>query len=126
MYQTASQGIFNYMETGKFINVQHRIVMDPTTTYGSADHLIVLLPAVIIFFILNVVPPLLLMLYPVKAFKLCLSKCRLDFIAVDIFSDKLQGCYRNGLDKRMRHEKLFWSLLSFKDSDLLECFLKRY
>ena len=103
MYQTllllTAQGIFNYTETGKFINVQHRIVIDLTTTYGSTDHLVVLVPAVMIFFILNIMPPLLLMLYPIKAFKLCLSKCRLDFIAVDVFVDKLQGCYRNGLDK---------------------------
>ena len=103
MYQTllllTAQGIFDYTETGKFSNAQQRIVIDLTTTYGSTDHLIVLAPAVMIFFILNIVPPLLLMLYPVKAFKLCLLKCRLDFIAVDIFVDKLQGCYRNSLDK---------------------------
>ena len=82
MYQTllflTAQRIFNYTETGKFINVQHRIVIDLTTTYGSTDHLIVLAPAVMIFFILYIVPPLLLMLYPVKISKLCLSKCHLD------------------------------------------------
>ena len=67
------------------------------TTQKAAN--VVLIPALMIFVVLNIVPPLLLLLHPFKAFKKCLSKCRLNFLAVNIFVDKLQGCYRDGLDE---------------------------
>lgn len=38
------------------------------------------------------------MLYPIKVFRLFLSKCHLNFIALNIFVEKVHGCYRNGLD----------------------------
>ena len=47
------------------------------------------------FFIL---PPLFLILYPLKTFRSCLSKCRLSSVALNIFVEKMQGCYRDGLD----------------------------
>ena len=43
-------------------------------------------------------PALLLVLYPIKAFRACLSKCKLDRLALTTFVDKFHGCYRNGLD----------------------------
>ena len=101
MYQTlfllASQGVFNYTKTGKLINTYQKVIIDVSVTYGSKDHLVFLIPALMIFLIYNIIPPLMLTLYPHKAFKLCLSKCRLNSFALRIFVDKLQGCYRDGL-----------------------------
>ena len=38
--------------------------------------------------LLNSIPPLLLMLYPLKCFRVGLSKCQLDFIVVEMFVKK--------------------------------------
>ena len=46
----------------------------------------------------NILPTLLLIFYPIKLFRTCLSKCRLDGIALNIFVEKFYGCYRDGLD----------------------------
>ena len=46
----------------------------------------------------NIVPILVLLLYPIGLFRVCLSKCRLDGIALYIFVEKFYSCYRNGLD----------------------------
>ena len=43
-------------------------------------------------------PPLLLTLYPIRAFRYCLLKFNLNLSAVHIFIDKLYSYYRNGLD----------------------------
>ena len=53
------------------------------------------IPFVIIF---NILPTLLLILYPFKLFRKCLSKCRLDKLFVTIFVEKFHGCYRDGLN----------------------------
>ena len=36
--------------------------------------------------------------YPIRAFRSCLSRCHLNFVAMHIFVDKVHSCYRNGLD----------------------------
>ena len=101
-YQTilllSNQDIRSYNEKGDGYKVDHRAVVDLRIVFGSREHLFYMLPTVIIFLVYNVLPPLLLILYPIKAFRSCLSKCRLDFIAVNIFVEKLNCCYRNGLD----------------------------
>ena len=43
-------------------------------------------------------PPLLLICYPFRFFRSCLSKCRLDTIAINTFVENFHGYYRNGLD----------------------------
>ena len=98
LFLLTSQGVYNYTESGKLMNIHHRLTFDPTVTYGSKEHLVLLVPAMMIFFILNIVPPLLLTLHPHKVFKWCQSKCRINLFAVNIFVEKLQGCYRDGLD----------------------------
>ena len=101
MYQTLllliPQGVYNYTKTGKLINIHKKVTIDQTVTYGSKDHLVFLIPALVIFVVYNIFPPLMLTLHPHKAFKFCLSKCRLNTFALSIFVDKLQGCYRDGL-----------------------------
>ena len=101
LYQTifllVGQRIYNYTESGQFINIHHQLMIDQTVAYVSKDHLLFLIPALMIFVILNILPPLLLILHPCKTFKMYLSKCRLNFLAMNIFIDKLQGCYRDGM-----------------------------
>ena len=72
--------------------------VDPSIDYGGSYHLAFAIPSVFTCLVVNVLPPLLLVLYPCRAFRSCLSKCHFDFIAVQVFIDKVYSCYRNGLD----------------------------
>ena len=54
--------------------------------------------AAVFLCVFSVLPTLLLVLYPIKVFRVCLSKCRLDGLAVTTFVNKFHGCYRDGLD----------------------------
>ena len=79
----------------------------------SAHHLAYLIPAILVCFIFNVIPTLLLLLYPLKFFRNCLSKCRLGGLALNTFVEKYYGCYRDGLDggKDMRSFAAFYFIL---------------
>ena len=71
---------------------------DMNVTYGSTEHLIFAIPAIIISCTFNILPLLLLLFYPIGLFRACLSKCKLDTIALYFFVEKFYSCYRNGLD----------------------------
>ena len=73
-------------------------VIDQNITYGGTYHPIFAIPSTFIFIIFNMLPPLLLILYPIKMFRSCLSKCHLNSIVLNIFVDKFHNCYRNSLD----------------------------
>ena len=93
----SSQVIHNIDESGNF-TVKLQPLVDRSILFGSTRHLVYGIPSVILCFIFNILPPLLLILYPIPVFRQCLSKCHLDFISVSIFVDKIHSCYRNGLD----------------------------
>ena len=65
---------------------------------SNATHIGLAILAAIVLCLFNVLPALLLVLYPFRAFRVCLSKCKLDGIAVTTFVNKFHGCYRDGLD----------------------------
>ena len=69
----------------------------------------------LIIFIFNILPALLLILYPLKFTRSCLSKCRFDTLCLSAFMDKFHGCYRNGLNggKDMRSFAGVYFLLRF-------------
>ena len=100
MYQTllllSRDEIININQSGQHFT-SYQCVADQSISYGSTYHLLFAIPSVFIFFICNILPPLLLILYPIKAFRSCLSKCHLNSIALNIFTEKIYGCYRNGL-----------------------------
>ena len=75
-----------------------RSAADLSIAYGSNAHIPFEIIAAATLFILNVIPPLILTLYPFKLFRWLLSKCHLDLIAIKIFADKIQSYYRTGLD----------------------------
>ena len=76
----------------------YQCLMDQSVLYGSKYHLSFATPAVFISLVFNILPPLLLIVYPIRAFRSCLSRLCLNSIALNIFTEKIQGCYRNGLD----------------------------
>ena len=72
--------------------------VDMNVTYGSKEHLIFAIPAILVSCIFNLLPTLLLLFYPFRLFRACLSKCKLNSLALYTFVEKFYGCYRNGLD----------------------------
>ena len=48
--------------------------------------------------VFSLFPVLLLVLYPFKLFRRCLSRCRLEHFFVTVFVEKFHGCYRDGLN----------------------------
>ena len=69
---------------------------DELFSYFNKYFLLYTVPIVVISFVFIILPPLILILYPFKPFRLCLSKCH--SISLLWTHDKLCGCYRNGLD----------------------------
>ena len=70
---------------------------NPNLKCSSNEHIGLALIAATIFLTFNILPALLLVLYPFKIFRACLSRCRLNLIAIATFVDKFHGCYRDGL-----------------------------
>ena len=103
----------SYNESGICTEVYARTAVDLSVTQWSKYHYSVLIPAILILIVYNILPLLLLTFYPIKVFRSCLSKCRLDFISVHIFVEKVSGCYRDGLDdsRDMRSLSGFYFLL---------------
>ena len=71
---------------------------DSNITYGSSKYIAIAIVSLLIMFVLNILPTLLLTLYPFKFIRSFLSKCRLDTLCLSAFMDKFYGCYRNGLN----------------------------
>ena len=103
-----------------------KTVADISVAYFGKDHLPVLIVSCFIAFFVNILPSLLLVLYPIRVFRLCLSKCRLNFVSMTIFTDKLLNCYRNSLDGGwdMRSFSGFYFLLRLNFHSFLTVFDK--
>ena len=88
---------------------------DPSISCGDVRHLKVTILATTIFVVFNLLPGLLLIFYPIKTFRTCLSRCRLDGIAVTLFIERFHGCYRDGLNggRDMRSLSGLYFLLRF-------------
>ena len=93
--------------------VKSKPLIDRSISYQDEEHLIFAIPSAILCFIFNILPPFLLILYPIQAFRQCLSKCHLDFISVSLFIERMHGHYRNGLneDRDMRSFSGFYFFL---------------
>ena len=86
--------------TLKDINLGSSVVLniDTSISYGSVEHLVFGIPAIIISCIFNLLPTLILLFYPFELFRACLSKSKLDSLALYTFVEKFYRCYRKGLD----------------------------
>ena len=118
LYQTyffaLYQWIQNRSRSCEFLGYTYVTNADLSVPWSSSDHLAYLIPAIIICFIFTVLPTLLLLLYPFKIFRICLSKCKLDGPVLNTFVEKFYGCYRDGLDggRDMRSFGALYFLLS--------------
>ena len=62
--------------------------------YLGSDHLPYAILAIFMFVAFNLVPLLLLFLYPCRCFQSCLNCCRLNSQVLRTFMDAFQGCYK--------------------------------
>ena len=79
------------------------VSVDPSVGYSSNEHILFAVPSTLVFLFTIVPSTLLLALYPIKAFRLLLFRCRCSgrlITAINIFVDKFYSSYRDGLDGR--------------------------
>ena len=88
----------SFNESGNPKEILFAKCFDPSLSCNDVGHLKVTIPSLIVLVLFNILPGLLLVLYPIRIFRACLSKCRLDGIAITIFVNKFHGCYRDGLN----------------------------
>ena len=69
---------------------------DATIEYFGKQHLPYAILAIVVLIIFNILPLLLLCLYPCHCFQRILNICRLRCQALHTFMDAFQGCYKNG------------------------------
>ena len=93
-YQTIRDKHFN--DLGTLLRKYYVTNCDLTVTFGSSEHLIYAVPAGIFTLAFNTLPTLILLLYPLKVFRRCLSACRLDGLALKYFVERFTACYRDG------------------------------
>ena len=102
MYQTVL--MFNttmldtYSLSGDYLYHSYVSNVDNSIPTASAKYIIAVISALVICIIFNLLPILLLILYPFGTFRRMLSKLRLDRISLTIFIEKFHCCYRDGLD----------------------------
>ena len=108
-------------------SIKYTLSYDSSITYGSSKYIAIAVVLVLIIVVFNIVPALVLILYPFKFTRSCLSKCRLDTLCLSAFMDKFHGCYRNGLNggKDMRSFAGVYFLLRFLPFFYYPCQLYR-
>ena len=74
------------------------LYFDGTVEYFGKQHLPYAILAIAVLSIFNILPLVLLCLYPCHCFQKILNSCKLRCQALHIFMDAFQGCYKNGTD----------------------------
>ena len=74
------------------------VYYDASLVYLGSTHLPFALLAIFVLCVFIVLPALVLLLYPTRAFQRCLGCCRVRWDALHAFADTFQGCYKNGTE----------------------------
>ena len=75
------------------------LLYNPIVSYFGRHHLPYMLVSLFALLILVLVPAIVLALYQIKAFALCLECCKLNKLrSLRIFVELFQGCYKDGTD----------------------------
>ena len=86
---------------------------DPTIEYMGKEHLPFVIVSFVVLIIFVIPPPLILLLYPTRAFRWCLTKCNLERrcgVAIYTFVEKFYGSYRDTLSNGGRDMRYFSAL----------------
>ena len=121
--------IMNISADGKMYHTIHSVV-DESVNYGSSYHFEFLIPSLLLGLVFNILPPVLLILYPIRAFRSCLSKFYINLSTVHIFTAKIYSNCRNGLhggqDMRSFSSLYFFLRLVIYFPTLLSSLLNKY
>ena len=77
------------------------MIVDKSITCNGAKYCLLGILPLLSVIVFNILPALLLVLYPFKIFRKLLSKCRLNGLALTTFVEKFHCFYKNGLDDSM-------------------------
>ena len=69
---------------------------DASVRFFSQEHLPFALLAIFVLLTFNILPLLVVVLYPTRVFQKCLNCCRIRWHAVHAFADAFNGCYKDG------------------------------
>ena len=83
---------------GKLLGLDFVVEFDLSVPYGSKEQIIFAAISVLFCCILNVLPTLLLIIYPFRFFQGLLSRCRRVQIPLERFVRKFNSCYKDGQD----------------------------
>lgn len=82
---------------GSLLNRGNYVFYNASVQYLSSDHLPYFILASVILTVFNILPLLLLLLYPTKTFHRGLACCSsIRWLPLHAFADKFQGCYKDG------------------------------
>ena len=116
MYQTvlmfSTVMLDTYSLSGKHLHSSYASNIDNSIPITSTKYIIPVISALVICIIFNLLPVLLLVLYPFGRFRRMLSKLRLDRISLMIFIEKFHCCYRDGLDGKRDITTFFLSFIN--------------
>ena len=90
--------ILNFSLNKPYTSSKYALHTNPSIAPASMYYIISASISGVIFLSFNLLPMVLLALYPVKYFRALLSKCKLDRASLMMFLEKFQSCYRDGLD----------------------------
>ena len=88
------------------------VTIDPRSLKVRTINFAVAVPILLVF---NVLPVIILIFYSCKCSRACLSKCRLNCLALTTFTEKFYGCYKDGLngEKDLRFLSGFFFILRY-------------
>ena len=75
---------------------KYYLYWDGTIEFFGSEHLPFAILALAVVIIFNILPLLLMCLYPCRWFQKCLNHCKFQNQVLHIFMDAFQGCYKDG------------------------------
>lgn len=92
-----------YKMDGSFLNGSSYVLYsNASVQYLGSEHLPYFILASIVILVFNILPLLVLFLYPLKVFQRLLSSCKcIRWHPLHAFADKFQGCYKDGTNKSL-------------------------
>ena len=97
---TSTTYMFTYSLSNGHYNYTYVLNTDNSISMTSSLYITRATFTFLLSVIFNILPLLLLVMYPFRIFRQILSKCKLDRISLMIFMEKFHSCYRDGLDGR--------------------------
>ena len=76
-------------------NGKYYLLFDGSVEYFGPEHLPFGILALAVLLVFNILPLVMLCLYPCRCFQRCLNYCRIRCQTLHIFMDSFQGCYKN-------------------------------